>query len=151
MKPLVGLNIRANRQIQTCRIKVNRHSDWSMAFMPDPPPPPPPPHTPHTHARTHARTHTRARAHTHTHTHTKLVSNWILMSCQPHRVTSGQSNSSYKQMHISQFFSYIYKPFVKNQSLHKHKTKHTYTNIRVSPFSISPVKRAHKARTCCYR
>ena len=40
-----------------------------------------------------------------------------------------------------------------NQSLRKHKTKHTYTNIRhtfsrVSPFSITIVKTAHKAKTC---
>ena len=28
-------------------------------------------------------------------------SNWILMSCQPHRVTSGQSNSGPKQTHIA--------------------------------------------------
>ena len=33
-----------------------------------------------------------------------LASNWILMSCQPHRVTSGQSNSGHKQTHISKFF-----------------------------------------------
>ena len=30
------------------------------------------------------------------------------MSCQPHRVTSGQSNSGHKQMHISKLFLYIY-------------------------------------------
>ena len=35
-------------------------------------------------------------------------SNWILMSCQPHRVTSGQSNSGHKQIHISKLFSHIY-------------------------------------------
>ena len=29
------------------------------------------------------------------------------MSCQPHRVTSGQSNSGHMQMHISKFFSYL--------------------------------------------
>ena len=29
-----------------------------------------------------------------------VVSNWILMSCQPHRVTPGQSKD-HKQMHIS--------------------------------------------------
>ena len=34
-------------------------------------------------------------------------SNWILMSCQPHRVTSGQSNSGHKQIHISKLFSHI--------------------------------------------
>ena len=35
-------------------------------------------------------------------------SNWILMSCQPDRVTSGQSNSGHKQIHISKLFSHIY-------------------------------------------
>ena len=30
------------------------------------------------------------------------------MSCQPHRVTSGQSNSGHKQIHISKLFSHIY-------------------------------------------
>ena len=33
--------------------------------------------------------------------------NCILMSSQPHRVTSGQSNSGHKQMHTSKIFSYI--------------------------------------------
>ena len=45
------------------------------------------------------------------------VSNWIVMSFQPHRVTSGQSNSGHKQMHISKLFSCIHKAFVK--SVHK--------------------------------
>ena len=36
-----------------------------------------------------------------------ISSNRILMSCQPHRVTSGQSNSGHKQMHISKLFSQI--------------------------------------------
>ena len=40
-------------------------------------------------------------------------SNWILMSCQLHRVTSGQSNSGHKQIHISKIFSHIYQPSVK--------------------------------------
>ena len=51
-------------------------------------------------------------------------SNWILMSCQPHRVTSGQSNSGHKQIHISKLFSHTYQLSVKsvqNQSLCKHK------------------------------
>ena len=39
---------------------------------------------------------------------TSSSSNWILMSCQPRRVTSGQSNSGHKQIHISKLFSYIY-------------------------------------------
>ena len=47
------------------------------------------------------------------------------MSCQRHRVTSGQSNSGHKQMHISKLFSYIYNPFVKSV----HKTNH-FANIK---------------------
>ena len=35
-------------------------------------------------------------------------SHWILMSCQPNRITSGQSNSGHKQIHISKLFSHIY-------------------------------------------
>ena len=59
-------------------------------------------------------------------------SNWILMSCQPHRVTSGQSNSGHKQMHISKLFSHIYQPSVKSIYKTNHFTniKHTYKNIR---------------------
>ena len=53
-------------------------------------------------------------------------SNWILMSCQPHRVTSGQSNSGHKQIHISKLFSHYISTLcqvnLQNQSLHKHKT-----------------------------
>ena len=53
-------------------------------------------------------------------------SNWILMSCQPHRVTSGQSNSGHKQIHISKLFSHIYQPSVKSI----YKTNH-FTDIKV--------------------
>ena len=56
-------------------------------------------------------------------------SNWIVMSCQPHRVTSGQSNSGHKQIHISKFFSHRYinplssqSTTPNDQSLCKHKT-----------------------------
>ena len=42
------------------------------------------------------------------------ISNWILMSCQPHRVTSGQSNSGHKQINISILFSHLYQPSVKS-------------------------------------
>ena len=42
------------------------------------------------------------------------------MSCQPHRVTSGQSNSGHKQIHISKLFSHIYQPSVK--SIYKTKS-----------------------------
>ena len=48
--------------------------------------------------------------------------NWILMSCQPHRVTSGQSNSGHKQIHISKLFSHAYQVSLQNQRLCKHKT-----------------------------
>ena len=86
-------------------------------------------------------------------------SNWILMSCQPHRVTSGHSNSGHKQIHISKLFPRIYQPSVKSIYKTNHFTniKHTHTQTsdtnfrRVSPFNITPVKRAHKARTCWYR
>ena len=56
----------------------------------------------------------------------------ILMSCQSHRVTSGQSNSGHKQIHISKLFSHIYQPSVKSVYKTNHFTdiKHTYTNIR---------------------
>ena len=86
--------------------------------------------------------------------------NWILVSCQRDRVTSRQSNSGHKQTHIFKLFSLYLSALCQvslhNQSLRKHKT---YTNTqtsdtnfrRVSPFNITPVKRAHKARTCWYR
>ena len=77
-------------------------------------------------------------------------SNWNLMSCQPHWVTSGQSNSGHKQIHISKLFSYININLLSSQST-KPITSQTDTNFqRVSPFNIIPVKRAHKARTCWY-
>ena len=61
-------------------------------------------------------------------------SNWILMSWQPHRVTSGQSNSGHKQIHISKLFSYIYiyQPSIKSvyKTDHFANIKHTSTNIR---------------------
>ena len=108
--------------------------------------------------------------HTHTHTDTKLdtdgsSSNWILTSCQPHRVTSRHSNSAQKQIHLSKLlFSriIIYQPSVKSIYKTNHFTNindKTYMNTqtshinfqRVSPFNITPVKRVHKARTCWYR
>ena len=70
------------------------------------------------------------------------------MSCQPHRVTSGQSNSDYMQIHISKLFSHIYQPSVKSvyktnhfanikQNIH---TQTSDTNFpRVSLFNITPV------------
>ena len=61
----------------------------------------------------------------------QLVSNWIWMSCQPHRVTSGQSNSIISKCTV-QNSSHKYTLSEVNpqdQSLHKQKTKHTYTNI----------------------
>ena len=59
-------------------------------------------------------------------------SNQISMSCQPHRVTSGQSNLGHKQIHISKLFSHIYQPSVKSIYKTNYFTniKHTYTNIR---------------------
>ena len=40
-------------------------------------------------------------------------SNWILMSFQPHRVTSGQSDAGHKQIHISKLFSHSVKSIYK--------------------------------------
>ena len=81
------------------------------------------------------------------------VSNWILTITN--RTGSSQDKLCHKQMHISKFFSrvHLFSSHQQNQSLHKHKTKHTcYTHSwRVSPFNSSPVKRTHKARTCWYR
>ena len=51
-------------------------------------------------------------------------SDWILMSCQPHRVTSGQSNTGHKQIHISNLFSHVYQPSVKSIYKTNHKSKH---------------------------
>ena len=90
------------------------------------------------------------------HTEKPSSSNWILMSRQPHRVTSGKSNSGHKQIHISKLFSHMHQPSVKSIYKTNHFTniKHTQTSDtnfrRVSPFNIIPVKRAHKARTCWY-
>ena len=58
-------------------------------------------------------------------------SNWILMSCQPHRVTSGQSNSGHKQTHTSKLFPHIHQPSAKSiyNTNHFANTKHTSTNI----------------------
>ena len=47
------------------------------------------------------------------------------MSCQPHKVPSGQSNSGHKQIHISKLFSHIYQPPVKSN----YKTNH-FPNIK---------------------
>ena len=41
-------------------------------------------------------------------------SNWILVSYQPHRVTSGQSDSGHKQIYVSKLFLHIYQPSVKS-------------------------------------
>ena len=81
-------------------------------------------------------------------------SNWILMS-QPHRVTSGQSNSGHKQINISKLFSHMYQPSAKSIYTSQIRNIHTQTSDtnfrRVSLFNITPVKRAHKAWTCWYR
>ena len=74
-------------------------------------------------------------------------SSWILMSCQPHRVTSGQSNLGHKQIHISKLVSHIYISTVcqvslQNQSLRKHKTyirKHQTHFFEVLVPSILPL------------
>ena len=72
------------------------------------------------------------------------------MSCQPHRVTSGQSNSGHKQIHISKLFSHIYQPSVKSvyKTNHFANIKHTYTNTRHKIFevlvpSVLPLLKGH--------
>ena len=99
----------------------------------------------------------RAHRLTHASTHSSSSSsNWILMSCQPHRITSGQSNSGHKQIHISTLLTYIStlcQVSLQNQSLRKHKTyihKHQTQIFEEFVSSITPVKRTHKARTCWY-
>ena len=80
-------------------------------------------------------------------------SNWTLMSCQPHRVTSGQSNSGHKQIHISKLFSYIStlcQVYLQNQSLHKHKTSQTQIFEELVP-SVLPLLKEHIRHTCWYR
>ena len=99
-------------------------------------------------------------------------SNWILMSCQPHWVTSGQSNSGHKQIHISKLcththahshthththtrthtHTHTHQPSVKPIYKTNHFTniKHTYTNIRHkffnSPFNITLLKQHIRPR-----
>ena len=78
-------------------------------------------------------------------------SNWILMSCQAHRVTSGQSNSVHKQIHISKLFSHIYistlcQVNLQNQSFPKHKTyihKHQTQFFEELDPSIIPLLKEH--------
>ena len=64
------------------------------------------------------------------------------MSCQPHWVTSGQSNSGHKQIHISELLShiYIYQPSVKSiyKINHFANIKRTYTNIRYKFLKLVP-------------
>ena len=85
-------------------------------------------------------------------------SNWILMSRQPHRITSGQSNSGHKQIHTSKLFSHIRINPLSSQSTKPitPQTQNIHTQIsdtnfqRASPLNITPAKKAHKARTCWY-
>ena len=60
-------------------------------------------------------------------------SNWILMSCQPYRVTSEQSNSGHKQIYISKLFSQCINPLSSQSTKTNHfaNIKHTYTNVGV--------------------
>ena len=74
--------------------------------------------------------------------------------------------SKYTFLNSSDVYIYVY-PLSSQSTKTNHfaNIKHTYTNIRhtlhtqtsdtnfrrVSPFSTTPVKRAHKARTCWYR
>ena len=123
-----------------------------------------------THARTHTHTHTHTRAHTHTQLEressssssssrsssssssssisSSSSSNWILMSCQPHSVTPGQSNSGHKQIHIFLNSSHIHinplsnqstKPITSQVYIHKSQT-HIFVEL-VS--SVSPLLKEH--------
>ena len=58
------------------------------------------------------------------------------MSCQPHRVTSGQSKSGHKQIHISKLFSHMYQPSVIYKTNHFANVKRMYTNIRHKFFEV---------------
>ena len=87
------------------------------------------------------------------------------MSC-PHRVTSGQSNSGHKLRYSVVLCTHVktLPIFINLSVMSIHETNH-FANIkqnihtqlsdtnfrRVSHFNITPVKRAHKARTCWYR
>ena len=55
------------------------------------------------------------------------------MSCLPHRVTSGQSNSVHKQANISKLLPHIHQPSVKPiyKTNNFANIKHTHTNIRI--------------------
>ena len=67
------------------------------------------------------------------------------MTCHPHRVTSGQSNSGHKQIHSSKLFSHIYQPSVKSiyKTNHFANIKHTYTNIEELVPSVLPLLKEH--------
>ena len=71
------------------------------------------------------------------HTDMRQVSGWILRSRQPHRVTSGRSDSHVRTIRLSskanafqnsQLFSYV-TPFLSPKSIHKHKAIDTNINI----------------------
>ena len=74
-------------------------------------------------------------------------SNRILMSCQPHRVTSGQSNSGHKQIHVSKLFSHTYQPSVKSIYTINHftniKHKHQTPIFKELVPSILPLLKEH--------
>ena len=76
-------------------------------------------------------TREREREERESYTHSSS-SNWTLMSCQPHRVTSGQSNSGHKQINISKLFSHMYQPSVKSVYKTNHFTNKMYIYIQTS-------------------
>ena len=117
-----------------------------------------------THKRTHIYTHRHTRKHTNsrsvkqtdrkTHGHSKLVGT---LSPVHHRgfYQSEKSVSQYSAHKSSDHnFSKIYKvcPDTNLQNTKQYIQKHNTQNyLRISPFSIAPVQKAHKARMCCYR
>ena len=80
-------------------------------------------------------------------------SNWILMSCQPHRVTSGQSNSGQKQI-SKLFLNIIYQPSLKSnyKTNHFRNIKHNAQIFKELVPSILPLLKEHYIwGTCWYR
>ena len=71
-------------------------------------------------------------------------SNWILMSCQPHRVTSGQSNSGQKQI-SKLFLNIIYQPSLKSnyKTNHFRNIKHNAQIFKELVPSILPLLKEH--------
>ena len=80
-------------------------------------------------------------------------SNWILMSCQPHRVTSGQSNSGGRQRQVLKVASRKKKKQAV-ETKKKYITSHAITDLwfcRNSFFSSRHVSVSRSAKHNCYK